>query len=39
MKLVGNYNEDVKNLIDGDDQYIIPVDIVKFLLETITILL
>ena len=28
MKLVGNYNEDVKNLIDGDDQYIIPVDIV-----------
>ena len=24
MKIVGNYTEDVKNLIDGNDQYIIP---------------
>ena len=28
MKLIGNYSEDVKNLIDGEEQYSIPSDII-----------
>ena len=28
MKLIGNYSEDVKNLIDGEEQYTIPSDII-----------
>ena len=30
MRIVGNYSDDVRNLITGSDAYIIPVDIVPY---------
>jgi hypothetical protein len=33
MKLIGNYSEDVKNLIEGGDQYTIPSDIIPVYTE------
>ena len=33
MKLIGNYSEDVKNLIEGGDQYTIPSDIIPIYTE------
>ena len=30
MKIVGNYSDDVRNLITGSDAYVIPVDIVPY---------